>query len=126
LKAQLQADITERINEKRLAQETVKAQDKATSDLRHKTKAELHDLKNRMTEMMITFKAVFSQSTSTPGEHKRPATDNDTDDNSQSDKRQNVRSTPGKKLFTDYMDHKDPASSQQELMDNAPTTPEKS
>jgi hypothetical protein len=126
LKAQRQADITERINEKRLAQETVKAQDKATSDLQHETKAELHDLKNRMTEMMNTFKAVFSQSTSTPGKHKRPATDNDTDDNSQSDKRQNVRSTPGKKLFTDYMDHKDPASSQQELMDNAPTTPEKS
>ncbi len=126
LKAQRQADITERLKEKRLAQEKVKAQDDATSELRSETKAELNDLKNRMTEMMNTFKAVFPQTTPTPGEHKRPATDNDTDDNSQSDKRQNVRSTPGKKLFTDYMDHEDPALSQQELMDDAPSTPEKS
>jgi hypothetical protein len=126
LKAQRQADITERLNEKRLAQEKVKAQDDATSELRNETKAELNDLKNRMTEMMNTFKAVFSQSTLTSGEHKRPATDANTDNNSQSDKRQNVRSTPGKKLFTDYMDHEDPVLSQQQLMDNAPTNPEKS
>jgi hypothetical protein len=45
LKAQRQADITERLNEKRLAQAKVKCQDNATSDLRSQTKAELNDLK---------------------------------------------------------------------------------
>jgi hypothetical protein len=73
--------------------------DDATSELRSETKAELNDLKNRMTEMMITFKAVFPQSTTTSGKHKRPATDTDTDDKSQSDKRQNVCSTPDKKFL---------------------------
>lgn len=126
LKAQRQADITERLKEKRLAQEKVKAQDDATNELRNETKAELNDLKNRMKEMMNTFTAAFSQSTLMSSEHKRPATDANTDDNSQSDKRQDVRSTPGKKLFTDYMDHEDPVLSQQKLMDNALTNPEKS
>jgi hypothetical protein len=127
LKAQRQADLQDRLQEQRIAREKVKAQDDATSELRSETKAELNDLKNQMMELMNTFKAVFPQSTPTPaGEHKRPATDTEIDDNSQSDKRQNVRSTPGKKLFTAYMDHEDPALSQQELMDDAPTTPEKS
>jgi hypothetical protein len=127
LKAQRQADLQDRLQEQRIAREKVKAQDDATSELRSETKAELNDLKNQMMELMNTFKAVFPQSTPTPaGEHKRPATNTEIDDNSQSDKRQNVRSTPGKKLFTAYMDHEDPALSQQELMDDAPTTPEKS
>ena len=105
LKAQRQADITERLNEEQLAQAKVtKAMDDdATSELRSETKAELNDLKNRMTEMMITFKAVFPQSTTSPGKHKRPATDTDTDDKSQSDKRQNVCSTPDKKFLIHWL-----------------------
>ena len=126
LKAQRQADLQERLQEKRIANEKVKAQDDATSELRSETKAELNDLKLQMMEMMNTFKAVFPQTSPLPGENKRPATDPETNDNSQSDKRQNVRSTPGKKLFTDYMDHEDPALSQQKLMDDAPNSPMKS
>jgi hypothetical protein len=61
--------------------------------------------------MMNTFKTVFPHSLTPSGENKRPATDTDTNDNSQSDKRQNVRSTPGKKFFTEYMDLEDPALS---------------
>jgi hypothetical protein len=40
-----------------------------------------------MQEMMNTFKGVFPQLIASPGEYKRPATDTDTDNNSQSDKR---------------------------------------
>ena len=126
LKAQRQADLNDRLQEQRLSQEKVKAQDDATSELRSETKAELNDLKLQMIEMMNTFKAVFPQSPTPPCENKRPATDTDTNDNSQSDKRQNVRSTPGKKLFTEYMDLEDPALSQQELMDDAPVYPKQS
>jgi hypothetical protein len=126
LKAQRQEDLNDRLQEQLIANAKVKAQEDATSELRSETKAEIHGLKLQMTEMMNTFKAFFSQSLSSPGENKRPATDADTDNNSQSDKRQNVRSTPGKKLFTAYMDLEDSALSQQELIDDATPPPMKS
>ena len=73
-----------------------------------------------MTEMMATFKAAFSSK-----ENKRSA-DTVEENTSQSDeKRQDVRSTPGKKLFTDNMDLEDPALPQQKLYDNAPQSPTK-
>ncbi len=126
LKAQRQADLNDRLQDQRIAQERVQAQDDATSALCSETKAELNDLKLQMTEMMNSLKAAFPQSPPPPSENKRPANESDIDDNLQSDKRQNVRSTPGKKLFTDYMDHNDLALSQQELMDDAPDSPKKS
>ncbi len=86
LKAQRQADLNDRLQEQRLSQEKVKAQDDATSELRSETKAELNDLKLQMIEMMTTFKAVFPQSPTPPCENKRPASDTDTNNNSQSDK----------------------------------------
>jgi hypothetical protein len=80
--------------------------------------------------MMATFKAAFQSKKSeiTPGDNKRPASqdDNNTNGNSQSDeKRPDVRSTPGKKLFTDEMDLEDSALSQQKLIDDTTPTPMK-
>jgi hypothetical protein len=122
LKAQRQADLETRAHEQQMAEEKVKAQDNATSELRKETKAELNDLKLQMVEMMVTFKAAFSTKIENlTFDNKRSApTDDDTnnDDNSQSDeKRRDVRSTPGKKLFHDKMDLEDPALSQQKLND---------
>jgi hypothetical protein len=130
LKAQRQEDLEYRAQEQRMAEETFKAQSDVTSELRNETKAELNDLKVQMSEMMATLKAAFQSKKSeiTPGDNKGPASqdDNNTNGNSKSDeKRRDVRSTPGKKLFTDEMDLEHSALSQQKLIDDATTTPMK-
>jgi hypothetical protein len=127
LKAQRQTDLEAHAREQRLAAAKVQAQEEATSDLRNETKAELRGLKDQMNAMMATFQAA-GLSRASPAENKRTHAeqqDIDNESNSQSDeKRQDVRSTPGKQLFHDEMDLEDPALSQQKLND-APSTPKK-
>jgi hypothetical protein len=70
LKAQRQEDLNDRLFELCNAHAKVKAQEEVTSEFRNETKAEIHDRKLHMTEMMNTFKAVFPQSKASPGENK--------------------------------------------------------
>jgi hypothetical protein len=95
----------------------------ATNVLRLDTEAKLSDMQKQLTEMMLTLQAALN----TRPDNKRPAA-TDTIDNSQSDeKRKNVNSTPGKKLFPDTTDlANDPAlAHQQKLYENAPPSPMK-
>ena len=111
-----------REKERVLTQEKVTAQDEATSELRlesYQTKAEIHDLRKQMQAMLTAFQHAFPSSQSPLSENKRSA-DNTTNNNLQSEKRQDVRASPGKKLFPDKMDLEDPSSSQQKLTTDEP------
>jgi hypothetical protein len=122
LKAQRQEDLESRAREQLLAQAKVTKQDAATSELRlesNETKREMKALRMQMQEMVISFQAAFpSMSVSLHGENKRSA-DNDTNNSPQSDKRHDVRLSPGKRLFPNKMDLDDSVSSQQMLKNDA-------
>ncbi|KAI2496023.1 hypothetical protein MHU86_18496 [Fragilaria crotonensis] len=105
----------------RIAEEREKMQEDVTRKIRNETDERIQNLQNQMTEMMENFKAVFGSQ-----DHKRPADAIVEENNSQSDeKRQDVRSTPGKKLFPDNTDMEYPALPQQKLYDNAQKSPMK-
>lgn len=128
LKAQRQEDIASRAQEQLVAQAKVAKQDEATSELRlesNETKLELKALRMQMQDMIISFQAAFpTLAASIHGENKRSA-DTDTDDNSQSEKRHDVRLSPGKRLFPDKMDLDDSTSSQQLLKNDEAQPPMK-
>jgi hypothetical protein len=128
LRAQRQADQDAYAQEQLIAEAKAQAQEAATSELRSETKAELQCLQDQMNKMMETFQAaVLFNTMPQSNDNKRTHNDyrNDDSDNSQSgEKRQDVRSTPGKKLFTDEMDLEDPATLQQKLS-GAATNPKK-
>ena len=108
-----------RVDDLRIAEEKV---NNVTSVLRQDTDQELSNMQKQLTEMMATLKAAL-----TTNGNKRPA-DTGKADNSQSDeKRVNVNSTPGKKLYPDTMDLiEDPALDlQKHLYGNAPSSPMK-
>jgi chromosome segregation ATPase len=123
LKAQRQEDLATRAQEQRHAQDKLNAQEAATSELRQEstqTKEDISALRNEMKDLLNSFKAAFPSPRTPPtSEHKRAADIDGNDNNSQSDKRQDVRSTPGKKLFPAQMDI-DPTPPQQKLMDGDP------
>jgi hypothetical protein len=108
LKAQRLEDIAQRLEESRTAKHKATAQEEATEHLKEaaiQTQLEIHALRRDMQEMLQQFKVALA--TASPSqEHKRTSTECG-EDNSPSEKRQDVRSTPGKKLFTDVMDLRD-------------------
>ena len=128
LKAQRAEDLETRNRDQAQAAATVTAQDEATSELRleaHQTKLDIHALRQDMQEMLRSFKSVLRPQTP-PSELKRGAVDNDEEDNSQqSEKRRDVRSTPGRKLFNDKMDLDDSPTSQQKLKAGGPQKKQK-
>jgi hypothetical protein len=126
LREQRKADLEAHAEEQRAADAKVQAEKDATKELRTETKAELKGL-DQMAAMMATFLA-GGLTDSALAENKRSHDDSyekKHESSSQSDeKRRDVRSTPGKKLFTDNMDLEDPALSAQKP-DDAPNTPTK-
>jgi hypothetical protein len=104
----------------RIAEEKVRSQEDATRTLRYETDERIQNLQNQLTEMMENFRAVFGSQ-----ENKRSADIEEENDSQSDEKRQDVRSTPGKKLFTDNKDMEYPASPQQKLHDDAPQSPMK-
>jgi hypothetical protein len=127
LKSQRQEDLALRAQELLQAQAKLDAQDEATSELRQEstqTKEDISALRNEMKDLMNSFKAAFPHPRTPPtSENKRAADTHGNDDNSQSEKRQDVRSTPGKKLFHDKMDLDDPTPPQQKLTDGGNSEP---
>lgn len=105
LKAQRLEDIENRNQETMAAQAKVQEQDKATNLLRNEseqTKIEVSELRTEMKMMMKQMMAAFA--TASMNQENKRSNANDEDDNSPSEKRRDVRSTPGKKLFYDEMD----------------------
>jgi hypothetical protein len=109
-----------RVEDLRIAEEKV---NDVTSVLRQDTDQKLSNMQNKLTEMMMaTLKAAL-----TTNDNKRPADTGKTDNSPSDEKRVNVNSTPGKKLFPDTMHPiADPALDlQQHLYGNAPSSPMK-
>jgi hypothetical protein len=108
LKAQRMDDIALRHQETKTAQDKASIQEEATATLKLEaiqTKFEIHELRRDMQEMIQQFKSALAATTSSQ-ENKRNSATN-ADDNSPSEKRRDVRSTPGKQLFYDEMDLRD-------------------
>jgi hypothetical protein len=108
LKAQRLEDIAQRREETRRATTKASAQEEATEHLKQEavqTKLEIHELRRDMQEMIQQFKTALS-TTVLIQDNKRHSTAS-ADDNSPSEKRRDVRSSPGKQLFTDVMDLRD-------------------
>ena len=108
LKAQRLEDIAQRLEEARTATTKASAQEEATEHLKVEavqTKLEIHELRREMQEMIQQFKMALTVPASN---HKNKRQSIATaEDNSLSEKRRDVRSTPGKQLFTDVIDLRD-------------------
>jgi hypothetical protein len=108
LKAQRLEDIVQRREETKRATTKASAQEEATEHLKLEavqTKLEIHELRRDMQEMIQQFKTALLTTVSNH-DNKRQSTAS-ADDNSPSEKRRDVRSSPGKQLFTDVMDLRD-------------------
>ena len=108
LKAQRLDDLAQRREETQRATTKASAQEEATEHLKIEavqTKLEIHALRREMQDMIQQFKMALS-TTALPPDNKRHSSAG-ADDNSPSEKRRDVRSTPGKQLFTDVMDLRD-------------------
>jgi hypothetical protein len=109
LKAQRLADIENRSQEKLAEQAKAKEQEDATNLLRYEsatTKLEVRELQKDMQQMMQQMMTAFSTASKSQ-ENKRSNDHNNPQYNSPSEKRRDVRSTPGKKLFFDEQDLRD-------------------
>jgi hypothetical protein len=110
LKSQILEDIANRSQETLAAQVKVKEQDDATQLLREEsvqTKNEVIELRKDMQQMLQQMMLAISAATVTSQENKRSSNAKENDDNSPSEKRRDVRSTPGKKLFYDEEDQRE-------------------
>jgi hypothetical protein len=112
LKAQRLEDIALRLEEVSAAKLKAQAQEEATHVLRHEsaqTKLEISELRRDMHDMMKQFLAALPVVSNSMQQvpTKRSIKQTDDDDNSYSEKRRDVRSTPGKKLFQEDMDLSD-------------------
>ncbi|KAI2512753.1 hypothetical protein MHU86_1541 [Fragilaria crotonensis] len=108
LKAQRLDDIAQRVQETQTAKVKATFQEEATETLKLEaiqTKLEIHELRRDMQDMIQQFKLALATTVPNP-DNKRNAAEN-ADDNPPSEKRQDVRATPGKKLFTDEKDLQD-------------------
>jgi hypothetical protein len=109
LKAQRLDDLAQREQETKTSNEKASVQEEATEILRQEavqTKLEIHALRRDMQDMMQQFKSALAAAAELSQENKRILISSN-EDNSQSEKRRDVRSTPGKKLFTDEVDLRD-------------------
>ena len=74
--------------------------------IRKKLRNELRgEMKSMMQQFMESFK--IPQAAKTPESNKRPMVNAEAHDSPPSEKRRDVRSSPGKQLFTDVMDLRD-------------------
>lgn len=92
-----------------MAQAKVQEQDEATNLLRNEsvqTKLEVGELRKEMQSMMQQMMAALSTVSVHQQDNKR-SNDNKEEDSSPSEKRRDVRSTPGKQLFPDEKDLRD-------------------
>jgi hypothetical protein len=106
-KAQRLEDMALRKQETKEAQEKEKEQDEATSQLRQasvETKLEISALRAEMKGMMSTLLSSLPSVPTTPSKANKRTTQQGDTYNSHGEKRQDVRSTPGKKLYYDIMD----------------------
>jgi hypothetical protein len=109
-KAQRLKEIESRTQDTQVAQLLAQAQADATMQLRQEsdqTKLEINALRNDMKSMMRQFLLALPSAPKTPSKENKRATHDENDDNSHSEKRRDVRSTPGKKLYYDEMDLRD-------------------
>jgi hypothetical protein len=87
-----------------------KEQDAVTMQLRQdsvQTKLEISALREEMQSMMRQFLSALPSVPTTPAKANKHATYQGDSDNSHGEKRQDVRSTPGKQLFNEEMDLSD-------------------
>jgi hypothetical protein len=109
LKAQRLEDIANRSREILMAQAKVDEQDEATRQLRQEsvqTKHEISALRSEMQQMVQQMMLAFSKA-SVNQDNKRRGNDNGDGNNTPSEKRRDVRSTPGKKLYFDEQNLQD-------------------
>ncbi|KAI2493805.1 hypothetical protein MHU86_20728 [Fragilaria crotonensis] len=86
------------------------AQDDATIQLQQatdQTKLEISALRQDMQSLMRQFLTALPSIPTTPAKDNKRTPSNDDEDNSHSEKRRDVRTTPGKKLFHEEMDLRD-------------------
>ena len=105
LKAQRLEDIAKRTHEMTTAKDKASVQEEATETLKleaAQTKLEIHELRRELHEMIQQFKSVLAKAVSSNDNKRTSAVC--ADDNSPSEKRRDVRTTPGKKLFAEEMD----------------------
>ncbi len=108
LKAQRLEDIALRLKEIKTAKNKASAQEEATAQLKVEaiqTKLEIHELRREMQEMIQQFKKAFT--TKAPSQENKRHSNASVEDNFPSEKRRDVRSTPGKQLFTEVTDLRD-------------------
>ena len=108
LKAQRLEDLAQRAQEMSRATDQAFLQEEATATLKLEavqTKLEIQDLRRDLHEMMQQFKLVLSAAP--PSQDNKRNSAESAEDNSPNEKRRDVRSTPGKKLFTDVTDLRD-------------------
>jgi hypothetical protein len=117
LKAQRLEDIALRLSEVSAAKDKAQAQDDATSVLRDEsaqTKLEISELRRDMHAMIAQFRSVLPVpilgSPASATKRTLGCADDNIDDNIPSEKRRDVRSTPGKQLCTEDMDLSDSPS----------------
>jgi hypothetical protein len=106
--AQRLEDIAQRLEDTKTAKNKASAQEEATAHLKVEaiqTKLEIHELRREMQDMIQQFKMALA-TTAPSQENKRHSTAS-AEDNFPSEKRRDVRSTPGKQLFTEVMDLRD-------------------
>ena len=124
-KAQRLEDIASRTQDAREAQAKSNQQDEATMQLRHEsvqTKLEITALREEMQNMMRQFLSALPKVPTTPEKANKRTTEHGDKNNSHGEKRQDVRSTPGKKLFYDEMDLRD-SDQYQSAMEQDDTPP---
>ena len=108
LKAQRLEDIEIRNRDAQAAQAKEMEQDAATHRLRKEsvqTQLEVSELRKDMQSMMQQMMTAFT--TASASQEIKRSNDNNEDDSTPSEKRRDVRTTPGKKLFYDEMDLRD-------------------
>jgi hypothetical protein len=106
-KAQRLEDMAFRKQEHSESQAKSKDQDEATLQLRQEsvqTKLDITALREEMQSMMRQFLSALPSVPTTPSKDKKRATNHSDPYNSHGEKRQDVRSTPGKKLYYEVMD----------------------
>ncbi len=107
-KAQRLLDLEQRAQEMHSVDNKASVQEEARNNLKLEavqTKMEIHKLRRNLQEMMQQFKAVLATASSSQDNKRTSAAS--ADNNSPSEKRRDVRNTPGKKLFIDEMDLRD-------------------
>ena len=108
LKAQRLEDIAQRLEETKTAKNKASVQEDATEQLKVEalqTKLEIQELRREMQDMIQQFKMALT--TTAPSQENKRYSTASAENNFPSEKRRDVRSTPGKQLFTDVTDLRD-------------------